>query len=688
MLMKPAVFDRLMAESSGRLTFEPSERRRELESKRPLENETPERIQRRLAYALAETTEHSRVDLERILGGNDLMNVSYLERGLAAAAAVGRIQVRRENGDMAGFGTGFLVGPRVLMTNNHVLGDIAEARTSRFELNYQLDTAGNPRPSVVFALRPDDLFFTDARLDFTLVAVAPTAMDGPRSLAEFGWLKLHRGPGKALEGEFLTIIQHPSGGYKQLAVRENRLLKVMADFLWYMTDTAPGSSGSPVYNDSWQVVALHHSGVPETDAQGNYLATDGTVWTRDMGEGRIKWKANEGVRVSRIVEAVSAALPNHPLVKPALESAAPLLAGTASAPVRADGGRTGSEPTTATAPPGPQVLQSQAAGPLTAGSQIRVATPDGTTITIEVGSRSGPDRPQDATAPLTEAISIDPDYSNRKGYEPDFLGTGERSVPLPGLTERARVDASVRIDATGSDSHVLRYHHFSIVMNKKRRLAYFTAVNIDGRIAYSLKRDRDAWIFDPRIPKEDQLGEPLYKFNALDRGHLVRRLDPAWGASEEVARSANDDTFHFSNCSPQHHEFNAGQTLWAGLEDYILKNADARDFKVSVFTGPVFGENDPLYREVRLPKQFWKVVIMAKRGGQLSATAYLLSQASLLRDLEGDFTFGAYKTYQVPVRRIEELTKLDFGRLRAADPLASTESTGERELSDYSGVRL
>ena len=74
--------------------------------------------------------------------------------------------------------------------------------------------------------------------------------------------------------------------------------------LHYETDTAPGSSGSPVFNDQWEVVALHHSGVPRTDKDGNWLATDGTIWTRDMGEERVDWLANEGVRISRVLRAL------------------------------------------------------------------------------------------------------------------------------------------------------------------------------------------------------------------------------------------------------------------------------------------------------------------------------------------------------------------------------------------------
>jgi len=278
---------------------------------------------------------------------------------------------------------------------------------------------------------------------------------------------------------------------------------------------------------------------------------------------------------------------------------------------------------------------------------------------------------------LLEGITIDPDYHGRRGYDPEFLGTGVLSVPLPGLTAELAALAAVNQLATSEPSYVLPYHHYSAVLNRERRLAFFTAVNIDGTTSIRLKREKDRWFLDPRVPADEQTGEEAYRDNPLDRGHLVRRLDPAWGASREEAKRCNDDTFHFTNCSPQHEDFNQNQSTWAGLEDYILENADNRDLKVTVFTGPVFAADDDLFAGVQLPRQFWKVAVMVKESGELSATAYLLSQEALIAGLEvlpEAFSYGAYKTFQVPVRRIEELTGLSLGHLVDADPLERLEA--------------
>ena len=287
-------------------------------------------------------------------------------------------------------------------------------------------------------------------------------------------------------------------------------------------------------------------------------------------------------------------------------------------------------------------------------------------------------------------IEIDPDYSDREGYDADFLGTDGQSVPLPVLTEELAARASVNTQATREPRYLLPYHHFTVVLNKARRLACYTAVNIDGSLSREPKRARDHWYFDPRVAADEQTGKDVYDANDLDLGHLVRRLDPAWGESDGVAKLANDDTFHFTNCSPQHKDFNRNKTRWAGMEDYILRHADNLKFKVNVFTGPVFAPDDDAYRGVQLPRQFWKVVTMVKADGQLSATAYLLSQSDLISGLRTrePFSYGAYRTYQVPVRRIEEVTGLSFGTLADADPLARERGVTPRELDSFEDAVL
>lgn len=279
--------------------------------------------------------------------------------------------------------------------------------------------------------------------------------------------------------------------------------------------------------------------------------------------------------------------------------------------------------------------------------------------------------------PLESFTAKVEDVQGRVGYLTDFLGDGEFEVPLPTLSDKLQGRAVVVDDgAEGTEQFMLPYTHFSIAMHEDRRMAIFTASNIDGDLSRKIKRKKDVWGFDPRIPEAVQIGNELYVGNDLDRGHLVRRLDPAWG-NESEAKQAELDTFFFTNCSPQHADFN--QKLWLSLEEYLLNNTDTRNFKACIFTGPVFSKNDRLYRDTLLPLSYWKVAVMIHdQRNELTATAYIVSQKSLLSDLE--FVFGQFKTYQVSIAEIEKLTDLDFGDLKQFDPLGQQEATGIREL--------
>ncbi|MEU0744171.1 endonuclease [Streptomyces sp. NPDC006134] len=320
-------------EQAGRRFAERTARREEtcraLERRGVLNADDPERVTKRLArlnadWSLARSVERTKTQpsatagstlplgaesfgadvlaLERLMGRNNLIGVAFLEGGCLAARSVGRLTVRGPTGEH--HGTGFMVSPTLLMTNNHVLRSAEEAGRAVVEFNYQAGVDGRPLTPCVFTLEPQKFFATDRYLDFSVVAVSERNQRNEQ-LSDFHWLTLDATEGKAILGEFVNIIQHPNGEPKQLALRENQIVDVLDQFLHYATDTAPGSSGSAVLNDQWEVVALHHSAVPATDSEGRYLAVDGSAWQPGMGEHRLAWKANEGVRISSVLEALS-----------------------------------------------------------------------------------------------------------------------------------------------------------------------------------------------------------------------------------------------------------------------------------------------------------------------------------------------------------------------------------------------
>src|SRR5690606_12613624 len=153
---------------------------------------------------------------------SDLFPIAHLQAGLDVSKAVCRISIRSKSGQLQSYGTGFLVAPNLLLTNNHVLETPEAAMYAVAEFNYEDDVRFMPRDIISFRLDPEALFITDEALDFTLVAVEENNQhDIP--LTDFGYLPLLPKPGKILEGEYVTIIQHPNGGPKAITIRENEV---------------------------------------------------------------------------------------------------------------------------------------------------------------------------------------------------------------------------------------------------------------------------------------------------------------------------------------------------------------------------------------------------------------------------------------------------------------------------------
>ncbi len=145
-----------------------------------------------------------------------------------------------------------------------------------------------------------------------MVTVSPQSEEG-LPLTDRGFIPLIAESGKALIGEPVNVIQHPAGGPQQIAIRNNNITDIVDDFLHYAADTEPGSSGSPVFNMQWELAALHHSGVPKRDASNQILMIDGQVFDGQReNEERIAWQANEGVRISSIVEDIRSKLSADP----------------------------------------------------------------------------------------------------------------------------------------------------------------------------------------------------------------------------------------------------------------------------------------------------------------------------------------------------------------------------------------
>ncbi|WP_165390981.1 trypsin-like serine peptidase [Pseudoduganella lutea] len=236
----------------------------------------------------------AQTQLERVVNDADFLPVWFLQRGADLRRTVAQVQARSPSGVQM-HGTGFLVGPGLLLTNAHVLdwsdnggeslNDLVRESTVVFDFEQRFD--GSYAPMVTFRLDPDTLLLSSPwnELDFVLVALQPHSVDRQAAIADYGFNRLTAELGKVARGEPIFIIQHPLGKEKQVVLHGNRLIErdEATTVLVYEADTNSGSSGAPVYNRQWEVVALHHAPQIGRNPNGDVLAIDGSVWTEAHG---------------------------------------------------------------------------------------------------------------------------------------------------------------------------------------------------------------------------------------------------------------------------------------------------------------------------------------------------------------------------------------------------------------------
>ena len=255
---------------------------------------------------------------ERAIGKNDSVYSNFVEIIRNSKQKVGRIAIKNGNRNI-GFATGFMVADNLLLTNWHVFKTIEQVADSEIQFFYEYNTLGNPEAPISFKIQSDIFYHSNKELDYCFVAVNPVDISGTKRLKDIGYIFLDPTLGKLgrEKQEALNIIHHPDGDYMQLSIRENLFVKITPISVWYRTDTAPGSSGSPVFNDQWQVVALHHMGIGKKNEAGQYIDKTGKAIEEINGEidtSKIVWEANEGIRISVILKDLFANVANNALI--------------------------------------------------------------------------------------------------------------------------------------------------------------------------------------------------------------------------------------------------------------------------------------------------------------------------------------------------------------------------------------
>lgn len=212
---------------------------------------------------------------------------AFVEGARTVARSIARLAAPRifngQQQDGLGFGTGWLIAPGLLITNHHVIEcrsadessatptDFrlqAEQVMARFDFYREQDLIAEPR----LECRGAHLLASNEQLDYALLELIEAD-----KIADREPLILAQGQPVLTRGNRLNIVQHPGGGALQYAIRNNFFVQMGStnDFIRYQTDTEPGASGSPVCDDDWQVLALHHASTPVSQAQVPQEVIDG-----------------------------------------------------------------------------------------------------------------------------------------------------------------------------------------------------------------------------------------------------------------------------------------------------------------------------------------------------------------------------------------------------------------------------
>jgi len=243
-------------------------------------------------------------ELEKNFSGEKAFTVDDLRKMLAVSRNIGCVTTSKG----VRMGTGFLVQgaslglphPLVFVTNAHVISDTFPKalswRTAR--ITFEIEAVDG----VTNAHDVEELLFTSDPGEMGNVADAPGKLDvsvcvlrsTPKDADGLAMAEVIPLPSPKTKA---FVVGHPQAGELQFSLQDSVLLDVCPKerLMHYRTPTDPGSSGSPVFNQEWELVALHHAGsqaCPRLSGQGVYEANEGITLhsirsaTREIGSGK------------------------------------------------------------------------------------------------------------------------------------------------------------------------------------------------------------------------------------------------------------------------------------------------------------------------------------------------------------------------------------------------------------------
>lgn len=643
---------------------------------------------------------------ERAIGRNDSLYSNFTELIALTKRKVGRIVIIEENKRL-GYATGFMVSPTLLLTNWHVFREKSLAVDSEVHFLYEYNTDGHPQSPIIFKFDTRH-FYSDELLDYCFVGVQPIDVTGNFHLQNIGSLYLDKSLGKIGKEneERLNIIHHPLGDYKQLSIRENLFVDIDETKIYYHTDTAQGSSGSPVFNDQWQVVGLHHKSNAKMTPDGeNYLDKDDKIipiidGTIDIT--RIIWLKNEGMRISVILKHLAETYPDNETLSainnpPPAEKLSFTISESPSTvePIRAPLTESSKSPISTS---GHNINIQVPVDALSRESSIEISLskkPVSTRSQEAVPSIVNTTRPTDEL--LLEIAKADKedamDFSTCGGYKSNFLGV---EVPLP----QPKKILEKELARQKNKKTELKYYKYSVLFSMVRRMPILSAVNVEGDPSKRLDNStrRDDWLRDKRIDKECQLTDKFYSRSNFEKGHMSRFEDANWDNTEEAAFRNGIFTCFYTNACPQVKKLNGPGGMWGKLEKAILekgiKKETHKQARMTVFNGPIFSaDKDRIFRGVTIPMEFFKIVLWLDDDNNLKATAFKLTQEPLVSIVDFDESFSlmgeealdadkivAFKNFQCSIKSLSRLTNIQFKELEKFDTFKPGIGGGEEVL--------
>lgn len=237
-------------------------------------------------------------------GPGEWVTGAFIEQARHIGRRVARLLVPRYSGGIlasrvGGVGTGWLIAPGLLLTNHHVIeareSDEPPASDTDFRqqgentvLWFDYHREGQIEAQDLPAVSVAEVIASNRRLDYALLRLSDSA-----SLADRQQVAVARERPELAPGTRLNIVQCPGGGPLRYAIRNNFFVGLgkYPYQIRYLTDTVKGSSGAPVLDDSWQVIAIHHG----------YKKVDPALYNKEAGKSELVKYHNEGIVINDIL---------------------------------------------------------------------------------------------------------------------------------------------------------------------------------------------------------------------------------------------------------------------------------------------------------------------------------------------------------------------------------------------------